>query len=166
MIRSAGAGDAGWICAIWNEVIATSTATFTTTAKTEADIEAMIAARGETFLVAPDAGFATFGPFRSGPGYADAREVTIYLAQDAQGKGLGAQMLNALEERAQALGVRTLVAGTSGSNAGAIRFFERAGYGMVARMPGIGQKWGERLDLVLLQKNLQDMGPLGLSSPR
>ena len=163
MIREARADDAGWICAIWNDVIASSTATFTTTAKTEPEIEALIARREEAFLVAPDAGFATFGAFRDGPGYADVRELTIYLARDTQGNGLGARLLDALEARAQALGVRTLVAGTSGSNAGAIRFFERVGYTAVARIPGIGQKWGERRDLVLLQKNLQDVRHLGLS---
>lgn len=156
MIRPAKAEDAAWICKIWNAEIEGSTATFTTEIKPLDAVRTLIAARLGAFLVAAEDGFATFGPFRDGPGYADAAEVTLYLRAAAQGAGLGRLLLARLEEHARAAGKRNLVAGISGSNPRATRFFLREAYLQVAHMPGIGQKWGERLDLVLLQKNLQD----------
>ena len=47
-----------------------------------------------------------------------------------------------------------MVAAVDSSNGRAIEFHARLGFGEVARMPGIGDKWGQRLDLVLLQKAL------------
>ncbi len=156
MIRPATVKDAGWICTIWNEVIETSTATFTTCAKTVEEIASLISERPKAFLVVTEVGFATYGRFREGPGYADAREATVYLANNACGHGTGKALLAELEVNARKAGIRTFVAGASGTNGGAIRFFEREGYFRVGQLPGIGQKFGQRLDLVLMQKNLQD----------
>jgi L-amino acid N-acyltransferase YncA len=49
-----------------------------------------------------------------------------------------------------------MVAGIDGSNTSSIRFHERLGFFEVARMPEIGEKFGHRLDLVLMQLMLDD----------
>ena len=156
MIRHAHASDADWIAGIWNAVIAGSTASFTTEPRTPADIAAMIAARAGAFVVDPEVGFATFGPFRAGVGYRGTAEHTIHIAQEHTGQAHGARLLSALEIAARAAGKHTLVGGISGSNPGALRFHLQQGYAQVARMPGVGEKWGERLDLVLVQKTLHE----------
>lgn len=155
-IRPARAEDAAAIAEIWNHVIRTSVITFTTVEKTDAAIGDLIATA--PVLVAEKAGevqgFATYGPFRSGPGYADAAEHTIYLSQAAQGQGMGHALLAAIEDHAGSNGIRHLVAGMAGSNTRAIAFHGRAGFDQVAHMPGIGQKHGSRHDLVLMMKKL------------
>ena len=153
MIRSASRADAPWICDIWNDVIVNTRITFTTIRKTVAEIEGMIAK--QTVLVLPDAGgFATFGPFRSGPGYAATIEHTILLAAHTRGQGAGARLLTALEECARQDGAHIMVAGISGENRPAIAFHVALGFKQVATMPEVGRKDGQWLDLVLMQKHL------------
>jgi phosphinothricin acetyltransferase len=52
------------------------------------------------------------------------------------------------------MGKSVLVAGVDGGNEASIRFHERLGFREVARMPAVGRKFGEPVDLVLLQKDL------------
>ena len=156
MIRAARASDADWIAALWSEVIAETTATFTTDPKTAEAVGQLIASRPAQFLVIGQAGFATFGTFRDGPGYVDVREHSIYLQKSAKGAGQGRRLLHALEATGRAQGVSYFVGGISGENVGALAFHAALGYVEVGRMPGLGQKWGRRLDLVLVQKNLQE----------
>lgn len=156
MIRPATTEDAAWIAEIWNAVIDTTTATFTTERKSVGQIEELVDARPDAFLVLPQIGFATFGTFRSGVGYAHVREHTIYLDEAACGQGRGRTLLEALEALAARQGVEIFVGGISGDNDAALNFHLRLGYVEVARMPGLGRKWAQNLDLVLVQKNLQD----------
>lgn len=153
MIQRATRNDAGWIADIWNDVIAHTQITFTTTRKTEAEIMQMIEAR--VVLVLPErGGFATYGPFRGGPGYDATVEHTILLAKHAQGMGQGAALLKALEAYARDEGRHVMVAGISGTNTAAMAFHKAMGFEHVAHMPEVGRKDGKWLDLVLMQKCL------------
>ena len=153
MIRDATPDDAAWITAIWNDIIAQTDITFTTTLKTETQIKEMIAER-PVLVLADSGGFATFGPFRSGPGYAATVEHTILLAPHARSRGQGRALLSALEDRARTHGHHVMVAGISGTNAPAVAFHAAMGFTQVAHMPEVGRKNGVWLDLVLMQKNL------------
>lgn len=158
MIRTARPDDATAIAAIWNPIIADTSITFTTQPKTETGVKAVIAERGAAFVVAERAGtllgFATWGPFRSGPGYAASAEHTIHLAPAARRQGIGRALMQALEDRARAAGIHVLVGGISADNADAIAFHATLGYAETARMPEVGRKFGRWLDLVLVQKIL------------
>jgi phosphinothricin acetyltransferase len=70
---------------------------------------------------------------------------------DQWGRGVGRLLIEALAERARAAGKRVMVGGIDGTNVDSIRFHERLGFVEVARMPGIGEKFGRPLDLVLVQ---------------
>ena len=157
-IRSAEPEDAEAVSAISNAVIRETLVTFTTKCRDPADIAADITARGDAFLVAERhdvvVGFATYGPFRSGPGYVHTREHSIQLAPEAQGQGLGRQLISALEHTAVRSGVHVLVAGISAVNPAAIRLHTAQGFTEVGRMPQVGHKWGQWLDLVLMQKTV------------
>lgn len=157
MIRPAIADDANAICALWNNVIRTTTITFTTVEKTHDEIAAMIQER-PVFVaehIGAVMGFASYGPFRSGPGYRFAAEYTIYLDEHVHGQGVGASLLSAIEASAIGAGIDTLIAGIDGGNAQAQRFHAKHGFQNVALMPSIGEKFGARHDLVLMQKKLQ-----------
>ena len=99
-------------------------------------------------------GFATYGPFRTGPGYATTMELSINLTQMARGKGIGGTLLHAIETAAKSNGIKAMIAGVSGANPNAIRFHETHGYTCVGTLPKVGLKFDQTLDLVLLQKLL------------
>jgi phosphinothricin acetyltransferase len=158
IIRPAGPGDIAAILAIWNPLIRETSVTFTTLEKAPQTLAEDITARGAAFLVMEEAGavlgFATYGAFRSGPGYARTAEHTVILAPAAQGRGVGRALMVDLESVARRQGHHALVAAVSGENAGAIAFHTAIGFRQVAHMPEVGRKFGRWMDLVLLQKLL------------
>ena len=160
-VRDAGPADAAAIEAIWTPVIRNSAATFNSVPRSEAEIAAMIAARqadGHAFLVAEldgmVRGFASYGQFRAGIGYARTMEHTVILAPDAGGNGLGRALVTAIEDHARAGGAHSIFAGVSGENEAGRAFHAALGYQTVAILPQVGFKFGRRMDLHLMQKLL------------
>lgn len=160
IVRPARREDAAAICALWNPIIRDTLVTFTTEAKTVAAVAAAIAAHGDAWWVGEIQGrvqgVATFGAFRSGPGYAATAEHSIQLAPAARGQGLGRALMAVLLELARAQGLHVMVAGISGANPGAVAFHAALGFAEVGRLPQVGRKAGQWLDLILMQKILSD----------
>lgn len=159
IIRPARAADATAVADIANAIIRDTLITFTTVLRTPEEVAGDIAARGEAFLVAEDAGrvvgFATYGPFRKGPGYAATREHTVLLAPEGRGRGAGRALMQRLEEVARGHGVHVLIGGVSGANPAGISFHKRIGFTEAGRLAEVGHKQGQWLDLVLMQKLLR-----------
>lgn len=159
IIRPATVQDASAIRDIHNPIIRDTLITFTTTLRSESEIAADITSPIKTYLVATGTdkllGFASFGPFRSGPGYDGTCEHTIILAPTARGKGVGRALMLRLEQAALTAQKRVMVAGISGANRAGIAFHQKIGFTIVGRMPGVGQKQSQQLDLVLMQKRLR-----------
>jgi L-amino acid N-acyltransferase len=158
MIRPATAADAPTIAAIWNALIRDSAATFNSVEYTDAHIVQMIADRcvaGHAFFVDDSGGgFATYGQFRGGVGYAHSMEHSVHLSPAARGRGLGRALLLAVEDHARANGAHVMMAGVGGENTGGIAFHAACGYAHVATIPAVGWKFGRWMDLVLMQKFL------------
>lgn len=160
-VRAAGAADIAGIRPIWNAVIRDTLITFNPVEKTDDDLAALLvgkAAQNYPFLVAEQegrvAGFATYGQFRGGAGYARTMEHTIILAPAARGRGTGRALLFALEDHARIRGAHSMIAGISAANAAGVAFHAALGYVQVATLPEVGFKFGRWLDLVLMQKFL------------
>ncbi|GGY12527.1 GNAT family N-acetyltransferase [Paludibacterium paludis] len=161
LIRDARQDDVPSILAIFNHVIATSTAVYCDDPVTLEEREAWFAGRraqGFPVIVAEEdgrvIGYASYGVFRGFPGFRFTVEHSVHLAEDSRGKGLGARLLTELEERARQAGMHVMVGGIDAANEGSIRFHRRLGYAEVARMPEVGIKFGRWLDLVFMQKRL------------
>jgi L-amino acid N-acyltransferase YncA len=160
-IRPAGRDDAAVLTELWNTFIRDTFVTFNSAEKTVAEVAATIEARqaaGHGFLLAEDgarlAGFATYGQFRGGVGYARTMEHTVLLAPAARGRGVGRALMAALEAHAHASGAHSMFAGVSAANPEGVAFHAAIGYAEVARLPEVGFKAGRWLDLVLMQKRL------------
>ena len=132
--------------------------TFTTELRTPAQVEQEISERGVAFQVAETengvVGFATFGPFRKGPGYAATAEHTILLAPSARGAGIGRLLMTKLEQVAREQGIHVLVGGVSSANSAGVLFHKKMGFVQTGHMPEVGRKNEQWLDLGLLQKIL------------
>jgi phosphinothricin acetyltransferase len=91
IVRAARAQDGGAIAPFLNQVIDDTTITFTTARKSDVLIAAEITERQGAYFVAEKdgqvVGFATYFPFRGGPGYARTKEHTVVLAPAARGLG-------------------------------------------------------------------------------
>jgi L-amino acid N-acyltransferase len=167
-IRDAGAGDLPGILAIYNDVIATSTAVYAEQPVTLDDRVAwwnVRVAQGYPVLVAADdsgvAGFASFSDFRTWPGYRFTVEHTVHVRADRRGKGIGSALMVPLLARAAAAGKHVIIAGVDGENEPSLRFHERLGFTRVAHFRQVGFKFGRWLDLVFLQRFLEsDAGDL------
>ena len=160
-ILPASVDDADAIVAIWNPVIRDTTVTFNSVEKSPTDVAAMIKDRraaGHAFLVARQGddllGFATYGQFRNGTGYAHTVEHTVILAGHAKSQGVGRALMAALEAHAHTNDIHSMVASVAAENDAAIAFHKALGFTQVAYIPEAGRKFGRWLDVVFLQKIL------------
>ncbi len=156
-IRQANPADWPQVAEIWNGMIETSLATFTTTLKTPDMIAAYANGVGAIFVAETEgqiAGFSCYSQFRNGPGYGKSMEHSIVIDPRFHGQGLGAKLLDAVEGDARAKGYHVMVAGVSSANPGGRRFHEKMGYSFAGTLSEVGLKEGQWLDLHLLQKLL------------
>lgn len=155
MIRKAVRSDAADVQVIWNALIKETTVTFNSVAKTEDEVAAFIADK-PVFVADQDGvvGFASYGPFRSGIGYARIAEHSIVLIQSAQGFGLGRGLMDAVSAHAKSHGIHSLIAGVSGENTAGQAFHAHLGFQEVGRIAEAGFKFDRYIDLVLMQKRL------------
>jgi phosphinothricin acetyltransferase len=158
-IRDATENDLPGLLAIYNDVIATSTAVYSYVPVTLEDRTQWWRARvaqGYPVLVATDGsgvlGFSTFGDFRTWPGYRFTVEHSVHVRADCRGQGIGKELVKALFPRAGALGKHVMIAGVDAANDASIRFHERLGFEKAGHLREVGHKFDRWLDLVFLQR--------------
>ena len=158
-IRDAVESDLPGLLAIYNDVIATSTAIYSDVAVTLEDRRQWWRTRleqGHPVLVAVDQsgvlGYSTFGDFRPWPGYRFTVEHSVHVRADCRGQGIGKELVAALFPRATALGKHIMIAGVDAANEASIRFHERLGFEKAGHLREVGQKFDRWLDLVFLQR--------------
>ncbi len=82
-------------------------------------------------------------------------EDSIYLAPEAQRRGIGRALLGALLAHATAFGYRQIVAVIGDSaNLSSIALHERLGFRHAGLLPATGFKFGRWVDSVLMQRAL------------
>ena len=166
MVRDAETKDLPQILAIYNEVIATSTAVYATApASLEERTEwfeqrrqrgypVLVAAEGDVVL-----GFSSFGEFRGAwSGYRYSVEHSVHVHADARGKNVGRALVEALFPLAGAEGKHLMIGAVDAANEGSIRFHERLGFERVGHFKEVGHKFGRWLDLVFMQRFLDSPG--------
>jgi phosphinothricin acetyltransferase len=161
MIRDAEPCDAEGVAAIYNDAVAHTTAIWNEVPVDAANRAAWIAERrtaGFAVLVAVVGlevlGYAAYGPFRSFDGYRHTVEGSVYVGASRRGSGIGEALMIALIERARASKFHVLVAAIEANNAASIRLHEKLGFVAVGHMKQVGAKFGQWLDLALLQLTL------------
>lgn len=157
LIRPATLQDQPGILEIYNESVLHSTATFDTDPRTpEKQLEWFNRHKANhPVLVAEDdgkiAGWASLSPWSDRCAYDSTVEVSVYLAPEQRGKGLGFQLLQQVTEAGRKAGNHTVISRISSDNLASIRIHEKAGYSTVGTMKELGFKFGRFLDVVMMQ---------------
>src|SRR5690606_25296010 len=98
----------------------------------------------------------SYGTYRSRAGYRKTVEHSIYLREEAQGRGAGKLLMKALIEDARARGFHLMVAVIDAKNESSIRFHERFGFQLAGHLPQAGFKHGRWLDQINMVLLLND----------
>jgi phosphinothricin acetyltransferase len=161
-IRPATEADLPAILAIYNDAVTKTTAIWNEAPSDLRSRQVWFAERrqaGFPVLVADDdgkvLGYGSFGEFRPFDGYRLTVEHSVYVLDEAQGRGIGKMLLKALIAEARTLGKRVMVGAIDASNYASLALHDTMGFEERGRMPGVGEKFGKRLDLVLVQLTLQ-----------
>jgi L-amino acid N-acyltransferase YncA len=160
-IRDVTRDDLPGLLAIYNDVVATSTAIYSEQPSTLDDRTGwwqVRVAQGYPVLVAADGtgvlGFASFGDFRAWPGYRFTVEHTVHVRADRRSRGVGRALMETLFLRAAALGKHVMVGAVDADNRASLRFHERLGFVPAGHFAQVGFKFGRWLDLIFVQRFL------------
>ena len=79
-------------------------------------------------------------------------EVSIYIAPQAKGQGIGRKLYAALEQILWLQGYRVIYAIITEENTASVAFHEKMGYRLTACLPDCGIKFGRSLGIVWMEK--------------
>ena len=151
----------------WNEVrriyeegLHTGNATFQTSApewdewdKTHLQTGRLIAIENEKII-----GWAALTPVSGRCVYGGVAEISVYVSENARGKGVGKELLKSLIENSEANGFWTLQAGIFPENVASIKIHEATGFRIIGRREKIGKMNGHWRDTILLERRSQTVG--------
>jgi len=146
--------------AIYLEGIATGHATLETTAppweKWDADHlrqPRLVARDGSTVL-----GWAALSPVSGRCVYGGVAEVSVYVAAEARGRGVGRALLERLIPASEDEGIWTLQAGVFPENEPSLALHRRCGFRVVGRRERLGKLGTTWRDVVLLERRSRTVG--------
>jgi phosphinothricin acetyltransferase len=165
IVRDAVLDDLPAVAAIYDAEVATSVATFDTERRGVAYLGEKLRSAGGADIVlvacrdAQVLGYACSGAFRPRPAYAGTKEVSVYLAAEARGMGVGRALYTELLARLDARpDVHTLVAVIALPNDASIALHRALGFEEVGVLREVGFKFGRYVDTAWYQRRAQRPG--------
>ena len=162
LVRPSTPADIPAITAIYARFVTTSTATFEIAPPDEAEMmrrRRAVLDRDLPYLVAElegyVVGFCYASQFRPREGYRYTVEDSIYVRADCIGHGVGRMLLGELISECRAKGCHSMVACICGVNVPSVSLHASLGFQQVGLLPEAGRKFGEWLQLLLMQRPLQ-----------
>jgi len=96
-------------------------------------------------------GWASLGSYHTRCAYRFAAEASVYVAPDAQGKGIGEGLLRELIRLGGENGLRTLIGQVTEENAASCSLAEKVGFRRVGTLNEVGYKFDRWLNVVVYQ---------------
>jgi len=104
-------------------------------------------------------GWVALAPYSGRAAYAGVAWLSVYVAPDAQGRGVGRALVDAAVEASDAAGVWTLMAGILPENAASLALHQRAGFRRVGVLHRLGRDGtGRWRDVVLFERRTEIAG--------
>ncbi len=162
-VRDADEADLPGVAAIYTHYVLRTTITFNTEVRTPARwrerFHRHVVEGPYSLLVAAGRGDEVVGyvetlPFRQKPAYARSAELSIYVAPDAVGAGIGSALLAGLLDRLRGSDFHRLYAIVALPNDASVAFHERHGFVHRGTLTEAGYKFGGWLDVAYLERAL------------
>jgi L-amino acid N-acyltransferase YncA len=97
-------------------------------------------------------GWAALSPVSARPVYAGVVEESVYVAEEARGRGVGQELLEALIAGADAAGIWTIQTGIFPENESSVRLHERVGFRVVGVRERLGRHHGVWRGVLFLER--------------
>ena len=159
-VRLARLDDAEAIRRIYNVEVETSTVTFDLVPRTLDDQRDWIEARsGAHAVVVAESdgevvGFGSLSPWRDRPAYSTSVEDSVYVHRAHQGRGVGKVLLAELLRVATLHGFHAVFARIVGGHEASIALHAKSGFEIIGTEKEVGRKFGQWLDVVVMQRLL------------
>jgi phosphinothricin acetyltransferase len=159
-IRIAAPRDAGAIGRIYDEGVASGTATFATGPHSAEERRAWMAARPARAPVFVGevqgrvVAWSALAPFSHREWYAGVAEYTAYVTGESRGRGLGAALLGHLIREAPRYGYWKLVGMILPENGAGLALARRAGFRVVGTHLAHGRLGGEWRDVTVVERRV------------
>jgi phosphinothricin acetyltransferase len=157
-LRGATQEDLSAILVIYNHAIETTTAVFDYRphtlqmrqewfqAKQSANLPIVVAADNNDVV-----GFVTYGPFRPWPAYKYTIEHSVYVAPNAQRRGVGRALVKEIVSIANRNQMHNVIAGIVSDNLPSLQLHRSLGFVDAGCVHQVGYKFGQWLDLMFLE---------------
>ena len=161
LIREASKSDLNEILVIYNEAVDLTVATFDTEHRTFVQQEKWLENHGATHpvIVAVDngiiVGWASLSKWSDRAAYDGTVELSFYVLEKEQGKGIGKKLIHAIIEKAINLKYHTIISRITQGNEASIHLHKITGFEYIGAMKQVGRKFGRLLDVHLYQKLLK-----------
>jgi len=157
-LRSARREDLDSITEIYNEAIIKTAATFDTEPKTVEDQKKwfddheaknpILVAELNGVIV----GWASLSKWSDRCAYSDTAEISLYIQEEHQGKGIGKYLIEAIVKEGEKTGLHTIIARITEGNESSLHLHRSVGFTHIGIMKEVGKKFDKRLDVHLMQK--------------
>lgn len=158
LIRRARADDASAIAGIYGPYVAATRISFEEAAPDADEMAARMQSPLHPWLVADEdgqvLGYASSSPYHRRPAYRWTVETSVYVAQQAHGRGLGRALLSALIDLLTEQGFVTAIAAIALPNPVSVALHERLGFVPAGTYRGVGFKLEQWTDVSLWQRDL------------
>jgi len=157
-IRTAYLEDAAAIAAIYNFYVERSHSTFETEIINKSEMRRRVSEILENypFLVGEEngeiIGYAYASRYKTRAGYRHSVEVSVYIKNGIEGKGIGTILYENLFAELKTKSVHAIVAGIALPNDASIRLHEKFGFEKVAHFREVGFKHGRWIDVGYWEK--------------
>jgi L-amino acid N-acyltransferase YncA len=157
-LRSAKRKDLDLITEIYNEAIIKTVATFDTEPKTSEDQKKwfddhesknpILVAELNGVIV----GWASLSKWSDRCAYSDTAEISLYVREEYQGKGIGRRLIETIIKEGEKTGLHTIIARITEGNEPSLHLHRSVGFTHIGIMKEVGKKFGKRQDVHLMQK--------------
>ena len=86
-------------------------------------------------------------------------ESSVYVDETLRGRGVGRRLMGELVEVARTRGFHTMVARVAGGHEASVQLHEAVGFTVVGTEREVGRKFGNWLDVVVMQRMLGGTPP-------